>query len=118
MDRAPPLNAFSTSWMGLAELVVVLPPYNRPTGRAVSEVTTREPESPGRLKLPPPTMTWLENVAVKATAPPQAALYWTLTMVLTDSKVEQVRPVWRPLLATPSPLAKTVAGFARVAEGG
>src|SRR5215472_2389470 len=113
----PPAKALNTSWMGLAELEVAFPPYNRPTGRAVSVVTTREPESPIALKLPPLMMTWLLNVEVNAVAPPQDTLYTTLTSVLIDDKVEQVSPVLRPLLATPSLLPSTVAGLATVLEG-
>src|SRR5437588_11930629 len=35
-----------------------------------------------------------------------------------DCRFEQVKPVLRPLLATPSFAANTAAGLARVAEGG
>src|SRR5579883_2593454 len=41
-----------------------------------------------------------------------------LTVALIELRFEQVRPVVRPLFATPSFNEKTVAGMAGVAEGG
>jgi len=60
--------------MGLAVVLVVFPAKSKPTGRAVSEVTTKDPESPDELKLPPLMTTWFVKVDVNAFAPPQDVL--------------------------------------------
>jgi hypothetical protein len=68
------VNAVMTSWMGLAIVPALFPAKSNPSGRAVSDVTTKDPESPAALKLPPLIMTWFEKVEVKDVAPLQDAL--------------------------------------------